>query len=124
MKTLTYHQDVRASPLLAELLAAGVPALAVRPPLTAGDPVAIDLADGAVDAQVDAVVAAHDPAAIDQGRQDAQHTYDDAIAYLQQFRQQPSGTATNVQRDNAIKALIDVSKKLNADLREGGAATP
>lgn len=62
MKTLTYAADVRAVPLLNELLAAGVPVLQVTP----GPPARVVVEDAAVDATVNAVVAAHNVAAPDQ----------------------------------------------------------
>lgn len=120
MKQRAYQRDIRAVPLLEEFRAAGVPALAVRPPVEAGGPTLVDLDDAADEAAADAVVAAHDPAAHDQAQADAHRSYDDAVAYLKQFRQQASGTATNAQRDNAIKALIDVSKVQHQALREQG----
>jgi hypothetical protein len=127
MKSRTYPKDVRAMPLLAELQAAGVPVLAVRPPTAPGEPTTIDLDvapdDTSQDAATDAVVAAHDVAALDAHAAQLQTAYDDAVALLKQFRKLTPGTATNVQRDRAIGALIDVSKKLNADLREAGEAT-
>jgi hypothetical protein len=126
MRTLTYHQDVRARPLLDELLDAGVPVAAVRPPAGAGDPTLVDLDvdedDTSQDAATDAVVATHDAAAWDAKAHAAQTAYDAAVDVLKQFRKLTPGTATNAQRDRAIQALIDVSKKLNADLREQGEA--
>jgi len=68
-----------------------------------------------------AVVQAHDPSFYEQAEATARHTYDDAVAYLQQFEKQPSGTATNAQRDNAIKAITVILKTQHQQLRDAGA---
>jgi len=95
--------------------------MAVRPDHAAGA-VAIDLDvaadDTSQDAATDAVVAAHDAAAYDAKADAARHTYDQAVGFLKNYRTLPSPTQT--QTVNAVKALIDVTKKLNADLREVG----
>jgi hypothetical protein len=67
MRTRTYQRDVRALALLGELQAAGVPVLTVAP--GPGPTVVVALDDAALDATVDQVVAAHDPAALDAAAQ-------------------------------------------------------
>jgi hypothetical protein len=62
VRRLRYDQDVRALPLLLALQAAGVP---VRQVLPWAGYAEVEVEDGADEATIAAVVAAHDPAAID-----------------------------------------------------------
>jgi len=119
MPEYRFAKHARAD-LLDELAAAGVPTLTPE----GGSAVAMDdttvwvTADAAHQATVAAVVAAHDVASYQAKEDAARHTYEDAIAYLQQFEKQPSGTATNVQRDNAIKSITVILKTQHQQLRE------
>ena len=113
-----YHfaQDADPHGLRAELAAAGV-AVGLVNPVAGG--VEVDVYPAEYD-RAAAVVAAHDPAPYRQQKDEAQRGYDDAVAYLRQFEKYPSGSATNAQRDNAIKALTTIAKVQHQQLRDAG----
>jgi hypothetical protein len=111
---IDYGIPVHAQGLRDEILAASLPVAAVH-----GDGRVVMVEDEPFDrAALDAVVAAHSPAEYEVKEQEAKHSYDDAVAFLQTYYKTANAQITVDQTKNAIRALTVLARTQHQALAE------
>jgi hypothetical protein len=116
---LEYTVAHRLSALHDELIAAGIfPTYLGDDPADAPDGLVMEVPDGTDAAAVAAVVAAHDPAAVDAAAQAAAAAFAQDVQTIKSFMQAANGSATNAQRDAVIKAFVRVVRRTFRELAD------
>lgn len=115
---LEYAMAHRLSALHDELLAAGIAPTYVGDDPDDPDGVVLEVPDGTDPAAVEAVVTAHDAAAVDAARQAAQTAFASDVQAIKTFMAAPNGSATDTQRDAVLKAFVRVARRAWVELRD------
>lgn len=101
-----------------ELIAAGINPTYVGDDPDDPDGVVIEVPDDTDPAAVEAVINAHDKAAVEQAQETARTQHQNDIANIKAFMQAANGSATNAQRDAFLKSFVRVARERWQDLQD------
>jgi hypothetical protein len=117
-KRLTYTRAHRLGALHNELIAAGIAPGYLGDAPDDPDGIEMDVADNQDEAAVAAVVAAHDPAAVDATEAARAQQFAQDVQAVKAFMAAPNGSATDAQRDAAFKAFVRVARRVFRELAD------
>ena len=115
---LEYTVPHQLNALHDELIAAGIHPTYIGDDPDDPDGVVIEVPDDTDRAAVDAVVNAHDKAAVEQAAEATRTQYQNDLANIKAFMQAANGSATNAQRDAVFKAFVRVARDKWQELQD------